>query len=174
MQVLTHKFFRFMYFVCNFALILRLFGGLFGFEGEVRHGTDEVIKAEITLWGVGSFVYRCLRIWTSAACAWQLGSVAFAVVGKQGLGFLFSEELRALGKDGDGRCLVGFVCVKDLFREPTRLAEQVEMGQFCSLRRFLLVVTRIADGIGFLYAFVDDATVIGTVLLHSVDDALTF
>ena len=104
--------------------------GLLHFEGLIDHGADEVIKAEITLRGVGGLVNWSLRIGTCAACAWQLGSVAFAVVGKQGLGFLFSEELRALGKDGDGRCLVGFVGIEDFLGHETGLPEEVDMCPF--------------------------------------------
>ena len=58
-----------MDFARKSVLILRLLGGLLGFEGEVSHGTDEVAETEITLWGVGGFIYRGLRIGTCAACA---------------------------------------------------------------------------------------------------------
>ena len=174
MQVLRHNSAEFMLFARKSALILRLLGGLLGFEGEVGHGADEVVQAEITLQLFGVLVDRCLRVRTRAACARQLRAVTLAVVGKQGLGFLFSEEFRTLGKDGDGRCLFGLIGIENLLCEPARLAEHIKMSQLGSLRRVLLVVTRITNSIRFLYAFVDDATVIGTVLLHSVDDALTF
>gem|GEM_PF-5942330 len=131
----------------------------FGFDGLIDHGADEVVEAKIVLRGVGGFVYRGLRIGTGAASGRQLGLVTLAVVGEQGEGFL---------------------------------------------RRVLLVVTRIADGIGFLYGkefyvcsansraaltpnivhrtlfgaalplHVDNTTIVGTVLLHSVDDAFAF
>ena len=174
MQVLRHNSAEFMLFARKSALILRLLGGLLGFEGEVGHGADEVVEAEETLRGVGVLVDRCLRVRTRAACARQLRTVTLAVVGKHGLGFLFGEELRALGQDRDERCLVGFVGIENLLGHKTGLPEEIDMRQLRSFRRVLLVVTRITNSIRFLYAFVDDATVIGTVLLHSVDDALTF
>ena len=70
-----------MYFVWIFALILRLLGGLFGFEGLIDHGADEVVQAEITLGRVGVLVYRSLLVGTCAACAWQLRPITLAVVG---------------------------------------------------------------------------------------------
>lgn len=152
MQVLRHNSAEFMLFARKSALILRLLGGLLGFEGEVGHGADEIVQAEITLRGLGCLVYRSLRVGTCAACAWQLGAVTFAVVGKQGLGFLFGEELWTLRKDRDGRCLFGLIGIENLLCEPARLAEHIKMSQLGSLRRILLVVTRIADGIGFLPA----------------------
>ena len=51
-------------------LFLRLLGGLFGFEGLIDHGADEVVQAEITLWSMGGLVYRGLRVGTRAACGW--------------------------------------------------------------------------------------------------------
>lgn len=72
----------------NLALICRLLGGLIGFEGLVDHGADEIVEAEITLRGVGGLVNWSLWVGTCTARARQLGTVAFAVVGKQGLGFL--------------------------------------------------------------------------------------
>ena len=161
-------------FLWIYVLICRLLGRLFGFEGLIDHGADEVVEAEITLRGVGGFVNRSLWVGTRAASGWELGFVTLAVVGEQGEGFLFDEEFRTLGKERDGRCLVGLVGIEDLLREPAGLAEEVEMRQLCAFGRGLFVVTRIADGIGFLHAFMDDATVFGTVLLHAVDDALSF
>ena len=70
MQVLERNSAKFVLFVRKSALILRLLGGLFGFEGEVRHGADEVVQAEITLGRVGVLVYRSLRVRTCAACGW--------------------------------------------------------------------------------------------------------
>ena len=78
-----------MFFARNYALILRLLGGLLGFEGQIGHGADEVVQAEITLRFLGVLVNRSLRVGTCAACARQLRTVTLAVVGKQGLGFLF-------------------------------------------------------------------------------------
>lgn len=109
MQGFAPKSFGKVDFARNLALICWLLCGLFGFEGLIDHRADEVVEAEETLRGVGGLVDRSMWVGTCATCAWQLSSVAFAVVSKQGLGFLFSEDLWALGKDGDGRCLVGFV-----------------------------------------------------------------
>ena len=78
-----------MYFVPLYALICLLWGGLFGFEGLIDHGADEIIQAEITLRGMCGFVYRGLRVWTRTASGWELGFVTLAVVGKQGKGFFF-------------------------------------------------------------------------------------
>lgn len=78
-------------------------GCLFGFEGLIDHGTDEVVEAEITLRGVGGFVNRSLRVGTSAASGRELGFVTLAVVGKQGEGFLFGEVLGTRRKDGGRR-----------------------------------------------------------------------
>ena len=125
-------------------------GCLFGFEGLIDHGADEVVEAEITLRGVGGLVYRGLRVWTGAASGWELGFVTLAVVGEQGEGFLFREVLGTRRKDGDGRCGLGFLRIENLFCHKTGLAEEVDVLQFRALRRVLLVVTRIADGIGFL------------------------
>ena len=61
MQVFEHKSFRFMYFVWFSALFCWLLRGLFGFEGEVGHGADEIVQAEITLGRVGVLIYRSLR-----------------------------------------------------------------------------------------------------------------
>ena len=58
-----------MLFARKSALILRLLGGLLGFEGEVGHGADEVVEAEETLRSVGGLVNWSLRIGTCAACA---------------------------------------------------------------------------------------------------------
>ena len=152
-------------------------GILLCFEGLIDHGADEVVQTEITLQGVGGFVYR---------------------------GFLFGEVLRTRWKDGDGGCFFGLFGIEDLFGHKAGLAEEVDVLQFCALRRILLVVTRIADSIGLLYGkefyvcsansraaltpnivhrtlfgaalplHVDNTTVIDTVLLHSVDDAFAF
>ena len=48
----------------------------------------------------------------------------------------------------------------------------VEVGEFGSLRRVLLVIARVLDGIGFLYAFVDDSTALVAVLFLTVDDLI--
>ena len=151
-----------------------MLGVLSSFEGLIDHGADEIVQAEITFWGVGVFVYWCLRVGTRAACGRQLGFVTLTVVGKQGEGFLFREVLGTRRKDGNGRCGLGFLRVEDLFGHKAGLAEEIDVFQFRALRRVLLVVTRIADGIGLLYAFMDNTTVICTVFLHSVDDAFAF
>ena len=163
-----------MLFSQKSALILCLLAGLFGFEGLIDHRTDEVVQAEITLRFLGVLVYRRLWVGTSATCARQLRTVTLAVVGKQGLGFLFREVLGTRRKNRHGRRLLGFVGIENLLGHETRLPEEIDMRQLRSLRRVLLVIARIADGIGFLYAFMDNTTVIGTVLLHSVDDAFAF
>ena len=62
-------------FLQKTVLICQLLGVLLCFEGLVDHGTDEVVEAEITLWGVGGFVYRGLRVWMCAASGWKLGFV---------------------------------------------------------------------------------------------------
>ena len=153
---------------------------------------------------MGDFVNRDLRIGTGAASGRQLGLVTLAEVGEQGEGFLFGEVLGTRRKDGDCGCFFGFLRIEDLFCHNTGLAEEVDVLQFSALRRVLLVVTRIADGIGLLYGkefyvcfansrasltpnivhrtlfgaalplHVDDTAVIGTVLFHSVDDAFAF
>ena len=191
-------------FLWIYILICRLLGRLFGFEGLIDHGADEVVKAEIALRGVGGFVYRGLRVGTGAASGGQLGFITLAVVDEQGEGFLFGEVLGARRKDGDSRCFFGLFGIDDLFGHKTGLAEEVGMLQFRALRRVFLVVARIADGIGLLYGkefyvcsansraaltpnivhrtlfgaalplHVDNTTVIVTVFLHSVDDAFAF
>ena len=153
---------------------------------------------------MGGFVYRGLRVGTGAASGWELGFTTLAVVGEQGEGFLFGEVLGTRRKDGDGRCGLCFLRIEDLFGHKAGLAEEADVLQSCALRRILLVVTRIADGIGFLYGkefyvcsansraaltpnivhrtlfgaalplHVDNTTIVGTVLLHSVDDAFAF
>ena len=50
-------------------------------------------------------------------------------------------------------------------------AEDVDIAEFLALRRVLLVVARMADGIGFLPTFKDDFAVIVFVFLLAVDDA---
>ena len=74
-------------------LIFRLLGRLFGFEGLIDHGADEVVEAEIAFRGVEGFVYRGLRVGTGAVSGRQLGYVTLAVVGEQREGFLFGEVL---------------------------------------------------------------------------------
>ena len=107
MQVLRHNSAEFMLFARKSALILRLLAGLLGFEGEVGHGADEIVQAEITLRIFGVLVDRCLRVGTCAASGWQLRMVTLAVVGKHGLGFLFREVLGTRRKNRHGRCLGG-------------------------------------------------------------------
>ena len=174
MQVYGLKSHWKVYFLRKYSLFLRLLGVLLCFEGLIDHGADEVVEAEISLRCVGGFVYRGLRVGTGAASGWELGFVTLAVVGKHGKGFLFREVLGTRRKDGDGGCFFGLFGIEDLFGHETGLAEEVDVLQFRALRRFFLVIARIADGIGFLYAFMDNTTVIGTVLLHSVDDAFAF
>ena len=70
MQVLERNSAKFVLFARKSVLFLRLLGGLFGFEGLVDHGANEVVQAEITLGRVGVFVYRSLRVGTCAACGW--------------------------------------------------------------------------------------------------------
>ena len=177
---------------------------MLGFEGLIDHGADEVVKAEITFLGVGDFVNRGLRVGTGAASGWELGFITLAVVGEQGEGFLFGEVLGTRRKDGDDGCFFGLFGIEDLFGHKTDLAEEIDVFQFSALRRVLLVVARIADGIGLLYGkefyvcsansraaltpnivhrtlfgaalplHVDNTTIVGTVLLHSVDDAFAF
>ena len=108
---------------------------------------------------MGGFVYRSLRVGTRAASGWELGFITLAVVGEQDEGFLFREVLRTRRKDGDCGCFFGLFGIEDLFGHKAGLAEEVDVLQFCALRRILLVVTRIADGIGLLYAFVDNTTI---------------
>ncbi len=38
-----------MVFVRNYTLICRFLYGLFGFEGLIEYGADEVVEAEVTL-----------------------------------------------------------------------------------------------------------------------------
>ena len=179
-------------------------GCLFGFEGLIDHRADEVVQTEITLGRVGVLVYRSLRVGTGAARGWELGFVTLAVVGKQGEGFLFREILGTRRKDGASGCFFGLFRIENLFGHKAGLAEEVDVFQVRALRRVLLVVTRIADGIGLLYGkefyvcfansrasltpnivhrtlfgaalplHVDNTTIIGTVFLHSVDDAFAF
>ena len=177
---------------------------MLGFEELIDHGANEVVEAEITLRGVGDFVNRGLRVGTGAASGRQLGLVTLAVVDEQGEGFLFGEILGVRRKDGDYGCFFGLFSIEDLFGHKTGLAEEIDVLQFRALRRVLLVVARIADGIGLLYGkefyvcsansraaitpnivhrtlfgaalplHVDNTTVIVTVFLHSVDDAFAF
>ena len=70
MQVFEHISAKFMDFAQKSALFQRLLGGLFGFEGLIDHGADEVVQAEITLGRVGVLVYRSLWIGTCVASGW--------------------------------------------------------------------------------------------------------
>lgn len=172
MRVFLKKIASSVVLACFLFEIVRFF--LISSEGLINHGTDEVVEAEITLRGVGGLVYWGLRVGTGAARGRELGFVTLAVVGKQGLAFLFGEVLGTRRKDRDGGCFFGLFRIEDLFGHKTGLAEEVDVFQFCALWRVLLVITRIADGVGFLHAFMDNTTVIGTVFLHSVDDAFSF
>ena len=87
---------------------------MFGFEGLIDHGADEVVQTEITLRGVSDFVNRGLRVGTGAASGWELGFVTLAVVSEQGEGFLFGEVLRTRRKDGDDGCFFGLFGIEDL------------------------------------------------------------
>ena len=102
MQVFWQKSFRKVQFKWISVLICLLLGGLLRFEGLIDHGADKVVEAEITLRGVGGFVYRGLRVGTRTASGWELGFITLAVVGEQDEGFLFREVLRTRWKDGDG------------------------------------------------------------------------
>ena len=139
-----------MIFLRKPVLICRLLSSLLGFEGLIDHGADEVVEAEIAFRGVGGLVYWGLRIGACAASGWELGFVTLAVVGKQGEGFLFREILGTRRKDGASGCFFGLFRIENLFGHKAGLAEEVDVFQFRALRRVLLVVTRIADGIGFL------------------------
>ena len=172
MRVFLKKIASSVVLACFLFEIVRFF--LISSVGLIDHGADEVVEAEITLRGVGGLVYRSLRVGTGAASRRELGFVTHTVVGEQGEGFLFREVLGTRRKDRDGGCFFGFLRIEDFFGHKAGLAEKVDVLQFRALRRVLLVVTRIADGIGFLHAFMYNTTVFSTVLLHAVDDAFAF
>ena len=72
-------------------------------------------------------------------------------------------------------CLGGFQFVVKAYEfggEPMCFTEAVDDLEFCALGRVFLIVAWIADGIGFLFAFVDDFAIVVAVVFAAVDDAL--
>ena len=64
--------------------------------------------------------------------------------------------------------------LEDLSSTQASLAPTVVVGEFGSFSGSLLPIARVLDLIGFLPAFVDDATAFVSVLLLTVDDAFAF
>ena len=118
------------------------------------------------------FVDRCFWVGVCTSFARDLCVVASAEVGKEGLGLGLGEVpglWRIYGYDGR---LLGFLGIENLFGDEACLAETVDVCQFGTLGRILLVVARVLHCIPFLYAIVDNATTVVVVFLLTVDDAL--
>ena len=67
---------------------------------------------------------------------------------------------------------VGLGCLQDLGSTATRFLPSGLVGEFGSLSRVFLPVTRVLNSIRFLLAFVNDATVY-TVFLLAIDNVAT-
>ena len=185
-----------MYGRCNKAAEYRRNRTLLGgFQFKVEHGADEVGELGVSFGSTGNGIKRRLRVGLSAAgrglscgigrvgswtvCATgELGEVAFVVMGIEGACFLKGIEvgdvIDLLVEDLLLGETVGLCGLEDLSSTQTRLAPAVVLGEFGSLSGSFLPIARVLDLIGFLTAFVDDATAFVAVLLLTVDDAFAF
>ena len=153
-----------------------------GFELVVDDGTEEGGELGITFAGAFERVKGSVCIGVRASGVGELGAETVFVFGKECAGFVDGvvvgdvAELAAAVFGGYGLLpLVGREEVKagdeeDLRGTSAGFRPTVEVGEFGSLRRVLLVIARVLDGIGFLNAFTDDSTALVAVLLLTVDD----
>ena len=152
----------------------------------VKDGTEEGGELGIAFASAGDGVDGSLRIGMLATSVGELGLVAGTVVGEEGAGFIKGVEIGDVVEVAAELLLFEelrlFVCrgfVKSGDKEDLRgttagFAPTVEVGEFGTLERILFVVARVLDGVGFLYALMDDPTAFVAVLLLTVDDAFAF
>ena len=139
----------------------------------VEHGADEgwelgVLFAFASLWINGR-----LGVWVFATGVGQLGFITTAEILEQSAGFFQGIIVRDFIVTAFEELLlgwsVGLGCLQDLCSTAACLLPSRLIGEFGSLGRGFLPITRVLDSIGFLLAFVNDTTV-DTVFLLTIDN----
>lgn len=148
----------------------------------VEYGAEEGGELGIAATCAGDGVDGCLWVGMLTARVGELGLVAGAVLGKECAGFVKGVEIGDVVELAaelllfeELRLFVGWGFVKACDEENLRgtaagFAPTVEIGELGTLERCLLVVARVLDGVGLLYALMDDSTAFVAVLLLAVDD----
>ena len=139
----------------------------------VEHGADEgwelgVLFAFASLWINGR-----LGVWVFATSIGNLSLITTAEILEQCAGFFQSVVVGDLTNTTFEELLLGWSvrlgCLQDLGSTAACLLPSSLIGEFGSLGRGFLPITRVLDSIGFLLAFVNNTTV-NTVFLLTIDN----
>ena len=135
----------------------------------VEHGTDEGWELGILFAFASLWINGCLGVWVFATGVGQLSLIATAEILEQCAGFFQNVVVGDFTNTAFEELLfgwsVGLGGLQDLGSTAACLLPSSLIGEFGSLSRGFLPVTRVLDSIGFLLAFMNDATVDAVFLL---------
>ena len=149
---------------------------MIGFEGVVDNRANEGWELGVLLAFASMRIDRglCVRVFTTSIG--NLSLIATAEVLEQCAGFFQSVVVGNLTNTAFEKLLLGWSvelgCLQDLGSTAACLLPSSLIGEFGSLGRGFLPITRVLDSLGFLLAFVNDTTV-DTVFLLTIDNVAT-